>query len=570
MQEIKLESLDDGPGILPFKLGPCHIISHYHAFLQYINLQELEDHLNTVTDQLNEFSPSLNNKTFLFQPHVDYLKHKLHTVLKQLQSFELNRSKRGLIDGLGSVVKSITGNLDYTDAVHFNSAIDTLRNSNDKLVTEFNNHVSLTQDWITQHSNIIENVVNNQNKLGMLIRNISQTISDHDPVRYAHLAQTIFILSDNVDIIAQEITKLQNVLAFIRTSTTHHATISFDTIRSIIDKLSSIYGSDRILDLDIREYYDIVQLGSYYVKNEIVIVFKFPVVLPEIYDLYKISIVPNKHHEVLIPYSPLLAIHSKEFKYIEAECPKSTRGYLCEEIHNVFSRNSQDCIQDFITHQQRTPECNSTVVSLQKPAYEKLDDRHYTISFPEPLKTRLSCGQDLYKMVHGSYLVVIPHNCYLETHEFRLTNSKDRIKGQALKLIDIPTIKDNNPMTPPLFELNSINLDHFHEANRKISLQTPVQLSISPDSSLYHTTIPMYALVLGISALIGGLAYRRYHLKQLKPKMEKPKDTQIELQAIYSIPVARGIDPDNLPAQFTTSVSNNRCSSGGGVTQPLS
>lgn len=102
MQEIKLESLDNGPGILPFKLGSAKIISHYHSFLQHVNLQELRDKVISVDSQIDSLSPQLNNKTnFLFEPHLVFLKNKLASVLDQLQTFEVSRVKRGLVDGLG-------------------------------------------------------------------------------------------------------------------------------------------------------------------------------------------------------------------------------------------------------------------------------------------------------------------------------------------------------------------------------------------------------------------------------------------------------------------------------------
>jgi hypothetical protein len=98
--------------------------------LQYVKLQELQDIVDSISSQLITSTPELNNRTrFLFQPHINYLKSKLSTVSIQLESFEVNRIKRGLIDGLGSVVKSITGNLDYTDALHFDRAVKEIRNN---------------------------------------------------------------------------------------------------------------------------------------------------------------------------------------------------------------------------------------------------------------------------------------------------------------------------------------------------------------------------------------------------------------------------------------------------------
>lgn len=569
MQEIKLESLDDGPGILPFKLGSAKLVSHYHSFLQNVNLQDLQDKVNSVDNQIDNFSSHLNNQTnSLFEPYIDYLKKKLAGVLNQLETFEIKRVKRGLVDGLGSVVKSITGNLDYTDALHYNNAIQSLEENENKLVTELNNHVSLSKNWTSQYSKILDSVVENQNQIEILVNKIKQVeiSKDYDLVKYAHLVQILRILTDNVDSISQEILKLQDVLAFIRASTAHHSVLKLDMIRDIIRKLKLLYGSEKVLDLDIREYFDIIRLGFYYVGNEIVIVYKFPIILSSTYDMYKLSIIPNKKHEILIPPFPYLVIHEKDFKYIEAECPKTSKWYICDEKRNSQNRSPDDCIQKLISMQQRDETCSPTTITLTKPAYEELDEKHYSISFPVSTKVHLSCGQDLYKTFQGSYLAIIPQKCYLETQDFTISNANDRLKGQAIKIMDLPESDLVTSSSAPAFKLNSINLDHLHATNKKISLQSPLHLQKDIDYSLYHTTIPMYGVITSACALISYLLYRRYGPNRNKDSHQISEASQAELQGVYSLPINKRVDPNQPPAQFTTSF-NTRCSSGGGVTQ---
>ncbi|XP_060802778.1 uncharacterized protein LOC106142071 isoform X1 [Amyelois transitella] len=570
-QEIRLESLDNGPGILPFKLGEAKIISHHHSFIQNVNLDLLQDKINSVNDQLLTSSPDLHNKTnLLFQPHIDYLKNKLKNVSEQLKSFETGRVKRGLIDGLGSVVKSITGNLDYTDALHYNHAIKALEEDEHRLATEFNQHVSLTKDLTSQYSKIINDIVKNQNKMADLINRINESDAsrDYDLIKYAHLAQMLIILSDNVDSISQELTRLQNILAFIRTSTMHHSAISLDEIRNILHKLTAIYGRDRIIDLDIREYYELVRLGSYYVGNNIVIVYKFPIFQLPIYDLYKLSIIPNRFHEVLIPPSPFLAIFQKDFKNIEAECPKSSKWFICEEKRSLQNRPSQSCIPELITTQKKNPTCQPIAITLDQIAYEELDDRYYTINFPSPTKIHLSCGQDLYKEVNGSYLLTIPQNCYIETSQLHITNKKDRLKGHVLKIMDLPH-KETNIQTPaPTLKLNSINLEHLHTTNTKIMQESPHIIQATNDYGIYHTTIPLYLSLFGACALVSYVAYRKYVLNSKGTTDDNPQSCPDQPERIYTIPEPSERTRCNQPPpQFTTKIIGGGCSSAGGVTR---
>lgn len=74
-----------------------------------------------------------------------------------------------------------------------------------------------------------------------------------------HLAQVITILSDNVDYVSRELIKLENIIAFIKTSTTHHSILDSVTMRSMLSNLTVLYGRERVLNLDIREIYDIIK-----------------------------------------------------------------------------------------------------------------------------------------------------------------------------------------------------------------------------------------------------------------------------------------------------------------------
>jgi hypothetical protein len=62
MQEIKLKNLNDGPGILPFKIGHSRITSHYHSFLQTINLQDLQTKLHSIQLQVDGTALNLTIK----------------------------------------------------------------------------------------------------------------------------------------------------------------------------------------------------------------------------------------------------------------------------------------------------------------------------------------------------------------------------------------------------------------------------------------------------------------------------------------------------------------------------
>nr|WPN07711.1 ORF4 [Ectropis grisescens TED virus] len=329
-------------------------------------------------------------------------------------------------------------------------------------------------------------------------------------IKYAHLAQHFLILGDNIDRLSEEIYRLENTLAFIRVSGAPHSILNIADLRTMLDKLKHLYSKNEILDIEIRYMYDTIKLGYFYVDNDIVLVYRVPIAYPLTYNLYKLSLVPNKKHQILLPNSPFLAISGDDSEYMETECPKVEEWYLCERSYNYKPTQTPDCIQQLITKQELLPSCVQTSVFLTKAAVERLDDKHYTMSFPNQTKVKISCGQEQHRVLQGSYLAVIPHECYLNTPTFNIFNPNDRIKGYPLKIIEMPMNDYQDGATNRTATiLNSVDLEKLHSINEKIFTQTPISIEHISDQTLYHTTIPLY-IMLSAAMISAYLVYRRF------------------------------------------------------------
>lgn len=551
-QEIKLDSLDDGPGLLPYKLGLMRLTTHHHTFLQYVQLNDIEDNVHSLQTQLLSYRERMTNETYLlYEIQIDYLTNKLGKVLNQLKSLEpnlSNRVKRGLIDGLGSVIKSITGNLDHADALQFNEAIKTLQNNQNKIVTEFNEHISMSKEWMFKHSNVLAQIIENQSKINTTIELIlnSDALRESSLIKYAKFAQLLEVIGENVEDLTQELLRIENSLAFIRVSSTHHSMIDIEILESMVNKLNIIYGREEILDLELREYYDIIKPGSYYFNRQIVFVSKFPIISKDSYDLYKLSIVPNRHAQALIPSFPFIATNEMSFVYIEAECPKLKNWYLCEKGITHQIRTRSDCIQELITNQVLQESCQLTTVTLTRAAMEKLDDQHYVLSFPHKTKVQLICHEKDHTLLQGSFLTTIPVGCRLKTEEFTIANDNDEIKGQPLKLTKIPYDVEKQGTTATHINLNSVDLQGLHSIQDRIMVQAPLQIDTVQTDVFYHTTVPFYTVLLSAVVLAIIVMARRYLFRCSRTTKKDWQPPNIILE--------KKEDADNVPATFSLNV----------------
>lgn len=550
-QEIRLESLSDGPGLLPNKLGQTRLITHYHSFLQYIQINDIENKALAVKLQLLEFEQKLNNDTLaLYELQINYLSQKIIKVLNHLKGLEPSRAKRGLIDGLGSVIKSITGNLDYQDAIKFDNAIKTINSNQEKVVSEFNSHISLSKEWMTQHNDVIDQLVKNQQSINCTLELLlnSNAFKEDSLVKYAQFAQLLTIITENVDDLLAEIIRIENILALVRALSTHHSMVDIDTLGKMIDRLRVIYGDSRVLSLELRDYYSIIKPGSYFIKNQIVIVFKIPIVSTDTFDFYKLSIAPNRFSQILIPPFPFLATNKEAYAYMEAECPKVDNQFLCVEDTINRVKNQQDCARDLVINHALGGACNLTTVEIKNEAMEQLDDKDYVLSFPHSTKVHLRCGREEYKQLQGSYLATIPLNCSVMTSEFTIANENNQVSGQPLLITDISYNFKQKTATTHKITLQSIDLRKLHKAYNQVMMQPRLERDAVEASTFYHTTIPFYVVLLAVFALTLIVVFRRFNL--CKYKKPQRLDDQTPKKHEYEDPE----NPTAYPATFSLKV----------------
>lgn len=58
--------------------------------------------------------------------------------------------------------------------MHYNRVLKSLQNNQNNFVTEFKSHISLTINWTIQYSKVIYSIVENQNKIMILIKKMAR------------------------------------------------------------------------------------------------------------------------------------------------------------------------------------------------------------------------------------------------------------------------------------------------------------------------------------------------------------------------------------------------------------
>lgn len=138
---IEIQQFRDSPGIYYEEIGTVNIFSDtwnliIHMDLEFLGEQEYRtiNHLRTLQETCK--GDEKNHLCIILTESVDHLVKKIKEnmgILHDLIGGEHPRQRRGLIDGLGSLIKSITGNMDASDAEKIATELRTVRANEETL-----------------------------------------------------------------------------------------------------------------------------------------------------------------------------------------------------------------------------------------------------------------------------------------------------------------------------------------------------------------------------------------------------------------------------------------------------
>lgn len=153
------------------------------------------------------------------------LKNSLDIILIKYNSVSISSSrfKRGLIDGLGSVIKSITGNLDHNDAVKYTKAISILQKNQEHLKNSVTQSITLNKHLLRAHNSTLSVIVNNQYKIHTQINEVTREINmtNYRLSDFIKMTSLHYLLQSNCQMILDFFNSLENSISFSRLHITH-------------------------------------------------------------------------------------------------------------------------------------------------------------------------------------------------------------------------------------------------------------------------------------------------------------------------------------------------------------
>lgn len=453
------------------------------------------------------------------------LQYQLEAVHRKFETiYPIHRSKRGLINALGSIIKTISGNLDNEDAERYNKAILALQNNQKNIIREVNRHMSLTKKLIDNFNTTTTLIRHNQEILAKEINSLKSELENYfyETSQYIRVRTVMDQLSLSLQIVFQLLTDLESAVTFAKLNILHSSIIKVGEMQTIIQTLLENHSKEQLLYIkeeDLAMYYDVISVDAYYSNAMIVFILHLPLLHPEKFTHYHLYSIPTSNFTTIIPPSPYLTMNSALYQYSDVPCRKIRSIYLCPIKSIRFQDKIQDCVVEIFQLADREARCHYIPVSVNSTLIEELTKSSYIGIFPEPTKIYSQCVTSSISDVHGTYLIELPPGCNFKTPTDNYINSEDFSEEQPLLLPKIKTAQINHKENRKPIKLEKIPLDELHKIQQEEQLQSLVYEG--PIDSTHFWTTPLFIFV---AATIGFGCYKCHHrLRQIKKSQEEAK-----------------------------------------------
>lgn len=535
MTEPKVHDLTQNPGILPLKLGIAKNKIDTWSFIQIFDISDTINEFEKLqseykklhftvrqanTTYLNEFGNSLILGTALEQ--------KITSQLNQINPTLNKRTKRGLINGLGTIFKSITGNLDQDDAERYDQMIQSLMTNQDKLKTITLNQASLLQKSIDTFQNNTKKLWRNEQELALKVELIENIIKQEKA--YVYNVEQMFLIHVTATQFAQAFQRIYDILerleiaiTFAKLNTFHNSMVEPTDLLSEIVNIRKIIESNYRLPFEpklenILSFEGVLEIKSYNKNNQIIFIIEVPLVEPITYNYYHIYPLPTPRiqtFKMIIPHSKYLLLHDTTYLRFEQPCKEvGKESYLCQETNQETIHEESPCEVHMLRFSKEALTCQPFEVSINNTKIQKVEENRWIVIVPRRKVATQVCGiqEDKFPL-QGTYLIELPSQCSIIIENLKLKTYKNpTIEFNPIRIpelnIEVKSEEDdrNHIELKPL-QLDSINLDEINNLKsaleiQKIQIKSLPKNIFIPQSTSYISILILIIIVILITLFI--------------------------------------------------------------------
>lgn len=473
---------------------------------------------------------------------IQNLELKIKEQINQLNP-KSSRQKRGIINGLGSIVKCLTGNLDQEDAEKYDTQISQLQTNQNKFKIILENQVSLLNSSINSFNELAHNISQNRETLRSRILEIEGSIKNMeqhqlDSYNYFKTHMMLFQITTIYQTIYTIFDKIEIAISFSKLNTLHNSIVKPNELLSELKDVQN-YLSDVKLPFEpslenILSFENVINIKSYSKNHEIIFILEIPLVelnTYQYYQLYPFPIKNNNSFQMILPKNDYIAINEHNFVPSNDKCKEiSTEEFMCSQVNTIKINENSPCEVSLLIFSKDINNCYPLPVNINEYQIQKIVNEKLIVIAPQPLVAIQQCRNMKDNIpLFGSYVIDLDTICTIniENHILRTyKNSKVNFKNINLPKLKLNLNNSNNKLStynPGAFNLNLINTHQLLKTQKDLEYQKNELHKLNNPVYVSKTSIWTIILYLIFVIVILYLIYVKY-ISKLKNRNSNSKE----------------------------------------------
>ncbi|XP_074027861.1 uncharacterized protein isoform X1 [Leptinotarsa decemlineata] len=557
MKSPTFHELNDNPGLLPLKLGNAQNKIDQWSFIQIFDITDIVNEFNILRDRLHQLKSTIDNKTQGSNYQVEFynsyyltelLEKKIITQIYQINPSIRRKQKRGLIDGLGSIIRSITGNLDQNDAEKYDRAIEILSSNQNKMKTLISDQITLLQRSIDNFRNNTQTLMHNQELLNSRLEIIEKLIQTQE-VKNLEMNQLLIIqltisqITTAFQAIYDILEKIEIAITFSKLNIFHNSMAEPNEILKEVEKIPKYLTTSKLpfepKIENILLFEKIIDIKAYSKHNKIIFIIEIPIVEMENYNYYHLYSLPtpkNNSFKTIIPKSKYLILNEENYVLFDTSCNEIiNEEFLCQLNNPEVITEEAPCEIQMLKYSKKLTNCNPVPVMINRTKIQKIEENKWIIITPSQKVAKQTCKNSRESIpLHGTFILELTFQCEVKIDNTVMrTFQNPTIEFKPFKFPNL-NFENNYSYLNPQFQninpikLEAINLDEMKHIQETLEIKKE-EIKKIQDVPIDQKSIDIWTIILYVIFFIAILyaAYRFYPIRCLAIP-DAPKEGEAE------------------------------------------
>lgn len=457
-------------------------------------------------------------------------------------SFPSHRVKRAIFPQLGSVIKTITGNLDATDSDKYDFIIQDLFKNEDKLQKQLDLQYTLNGEAVKRFELTVQNIQHNEEILKNKILQLGQIFTE-EGISSIMIAEDAFhqliALYNSFLTILQDI---QNSLTFCRAKIYHPSILSPSQLLNELNKLKIQYGNRIPLDINsISDLQRILNVDCKVQDSKIIYFLSFPINYITQYDLYFLMSIPSLNDvgfTTIIPRNHYLLKSTSLIKPLNDVC-EVNNSFQC--FQRNIANNLGECEKQILQGGNPDP-CEHITLEISENYIDFIPQINmFIVVFPfrEAIKMEFENEIEI-KELQGIYLIESNQGNLIFRNEVLTFTSK--AKGKPTILSNVKVRINEGKLSELKIKVYDLNLNDI-KLNQLIPTNQEIQkLDINFKWWKLYTCLSIVILLL-ILLVLGNKVWWKNISQMFKSKISNEHDLNM-------IPTSNTGNPSPVPGLY--------------------